>query len=265
MFKPTAEATTAAAHNAPAPAREAGASGSNAAGTTPMVLELRDVSKVYRTEKLETLALNSVYLSLRKGEFVAIEGPSGSGKTTLLSVLGLLDEPTTGHYALQGKSVQGLTARERARLRNQQIGFVFQDFNLIGDLTVADNVELPLVYGSLPIAERGSRVDEALQKVGMSHRRDHFPSQLSGGQQQRVAVARAIVSRPNLLLADEPTGNLDSKNGRAIMDLLLELHSNGSTVCMVSHNPEFSSLAQRVLVLKDGQIVSENCLGVDSK
>jgi len=220
-------------------------------------LVLTEISKVYATEKIETLALHDVHLSVRAGEFVAIEGPSGSGKTTLLSVLGLLEAPTGGRYRLFGEPVESLSARAQSRCRNRGIGFIFQDFNLIGDLSVADNVELPLLYAGVSGAERRERVQAALDKVDMAHRVDHFPSQLSGGQQQRVAVARAIVGEPRLLLADEPTGNLDSKNGEAIMGLLLELHAQGTTLCMVSHNPAFSRLAQRVLHLSDGQITNE--------
>jgi len=226
-------------------------------GLVADALRLEDVSLVYTTEKIETLALDNVHLRVRCGEFVAIEGPSGSGKTTLLSVIGLLDAPTSGRYRLFDKPVEGLPPRGRALLRSQRIGFIFQDFNLIGDLSVADNVELPLLYAKVSASERRARVEAALETVGMTHRADHFPSQLSGGQQQRVAVARAVVARPSLLLADEPTGNLDSKNGEAIMELLLDLHAQGTTVCMVSHNPAFSRLAQRVLFLSDGQITKE--------
>jgi putative ABC transport system ATP-binding protein len=220
-------------------------------------LELEDVSLVYSTEKIETLALHNVHLRIQHGEFVAIEGPSGSGKTTLLSVLGLLEPPTSGQYRLFGEAVERFSAGERARRRSQKIGFIFQDFNLIGDLSVGDNVELPLLYAKVSLTERRERVEAALARVGMTHRLDHFPSQLSGGQQQRVAVARAVVTQPSLLLADEPTGNLDSKNGEAIMELLTSLHAEGTTVCMVSHNPAFSRLAERVLHLSDGQITSE--------
>jgi putative ABC transport system ATP-binding protein len=222
------------------------------------VLQLENISLVYATDKIETLALDNIQLRVRRGEFVAIEGPSGSGKTTLLSVLGLLDAPTSGTYRFFGEAVAGLSRRERARRRSQQIGFIFQDFNLIGDLSVADNVELPLAYAQVSAAERRERVAQALATVGMTHRADHFPGQLSGGQQQRVAVARAVVTNPSLLLADEPTGNLDSKNGQAIMELLLALHAAGATVCMVSHNPSFSRLAERVLHLSDGQITKES-------
>ncbi len=228
-----------------------------AACASAEALALRDVSLVYSTDKIETLALDNIHMSVRRGEFVAIEGPSGSGKTTLLSVLGLLDAPTSGSYHFFGEATERLARRERARRRSQRIGFIFQDFNLIGDLSVAENVELPLSYARVAASERRERVAQALGIVGMTHRADHFPSQLSGGQQQRVAVARAVVAEPSLLLADEPTGNLDSRNGEAIMELLLALHARGTTVCMVSHNPAFSRLAQRVLYLSDGQITKE--------
>ncbi len=222
------------------------------------VLKLEGITKVYRAVDIETIALDGLHLTVASGDFVAIEGPSGSGKTTLLSVLGLLEEATSGRYLFCGDDVSRLSSRERARRRNRDIGFVFQDFSLIGDLTVAENVELPLLYGKVAKAERRARVDFALERVGMTHRKNHYPSQLSGGQQQRVAVARAVVSQPRILLADEPTGNLDSKNGAAIMDLLLSLHEAGTTLFMVSHNPAFSRLAQRVLQLNDGQITAED-------
>jgi len=238
-------------------ASEGRAAPANATPGVEDALWLEDISLVYSTDKIETLALDNVHLRVHGGEFVAIEGPSGSGKTTLLSVLGLLDAPTNGRYRLFGEPVESLLARERARLRSRKIGFIFQDFNLIGDLSVADNVELPLSYARVSAAERRERAAAALATVGMTHRADHYPSQLSGGQQQRVAVARAVVGQPSLLLADEPTGNLDSKNGEAIMELLLALHARGTTVCMVSHNPAFSRLAQRVLHLSDGQITKE--------
>jgi putative ABC transport system ATP-binding protein len=225
--------------------------------TAVEALALKDVSLVYSTDEIETLALDNVHMSVRRGEFVAIEGPSGSGKTTLLSVLGLLDVPTSGSYRFFGEPVERLSRRERARRRSERIGFIFQDFNLIGELSVAENVELPLSYARVAQRERRERVENALGIVGMTHRAGHYPSQLSGGQQQRVAVARAVVAEPSLLLADEPTGNLDSRNGEAIMDLLLSLHARGTTVCMVSHNPTFSRLAQRVLYLSDGQITNE--------
>ncbi len=221
------------------------------------LITLKGLSKVFYTEELETHALNSIDLNLKKGEFVSIAGPSGCGKTTLLSILGLLDSPTSGEYLLDGHPVASLTASERARIRNQSIGFVFQAFNLIGDLTVAENVELPLTYRGMPTAERKERVQAALERVGMAHRLNHYPSQLSGGQQQRVAVARAIVGRPLIVLADEPTGNLDSKNGGAVMDLLKELHADGATICMVTHDPRYAHVADRSVYLFDGKTASE--------
>jgi len=221
------------------------------------LIQLNQLSKVFYTEDLETHALNGIDFHLDKGEFVSIAGPSGCGKTTLLSILGLLDSPTTGDYLLDGSSVATLTAAERARIRNQSIGFVFQAFNLIGDLTVAENVDLPLTYRGMPASERKSRVHTALERVGMAHRVNHYPSQLSGGQQQRVAVARAIVGRPLILLADEPTGNLDSKNGGAVMDLLKELHADGATICMVTHDPRYAHVADRTVYLFDGKTASE--------
>ncbi len=234
-----------------------------ATSTTPLphapepVISLRSVCKTFLTEELETRALDSIHLAVEPGEFVAIEGPSGSGKTTLLSVLGLLDPPTSGRYWLFGDSVEGLSRTARARVRNRKLGFVFQAFNLIGDLSARENVELPLLYAKAGKAERERRVTQALERVGMAHRSAHFPSQLSGGQQQRVAVARAIVAEPSLLLADEPTGNLDTRNGEAILQLLLELNRAGTTICMVSHNPDFCRLAHRVLHLSDGQLTGE--------
>jgi len=225
-------------------------------GGTPLI-ELEDVSKVFLTEDVETHALSRVHLSIAKGEYVAIAGPSGCGKTTLLSILGLLDSPSGGTYVLNGQPVSGLGAADRARIRNREIGFIFQAFNLIGDLTVKENVELPLTYQGLPGAERNRRVAEALEKVGMSHRTSHFPSQLSGGQQQRVAVARAIAGSPSVLLADEPTGNLDSANSEQVMALLRELHEEGATICMVTHDPRYAGHAQRSVHLFDGQVVRD--------
>ncbi|HET6763972.1 MAG TPA: ABC transporter ATP-binding protein, partial [Longimicrobiaceae bacterium] len=213
------------------------------------LIHLEGVSKVFYTEEVETHALNNVHLQVMPGEYVAIAGPSGGGKTTLLSILGLLDSPTTGTYLLNGKPVSGLTATERARIRNREIGFIFQAFNLIGDLTVYENVELPLTYRGIGGAERRERVMEALERVGMTHRVNHYPSQLSGGQQQRVAVARAIAGKPLILLADEPTGNLDSTNGEAVMGLLQELHRDGATICMVTHDPRYAQHAERSIHL----------------
>jgi putative ABC transport system ATP-binding protein len=222
------------------------------------LISLRDVSKVFLTDEVETHALAGLHMDLYPGEFVSIAGPSGCGKSTLLSILGLLDSPSAGSYTLHGKPVEALNAGERARVRNREIGFIFQSFNLIGDLTVYENVELPLTYRGMRSAERKQLVLEALEKVGMAHRAKHLPSQLSGGQQQRVAVARALVGKPSILLADEPTGNLDSKNGEAVMDLMSSLHMEGATICMVTHDPRFSQYADRTVQLFDGQIVEEN-------
>ena len=221
------------------------------------LLRLDDVKKVFYTDEVETHALSGVHLEITRGEYVSISGPSGCGKSTLLSILGLLDTPTDGQYWLDGKPVQALGFTERARIRNREIGFIFQSFNLIGDLTVAENVELPLTYRGMPAAERKRRVGEALERVSMAHRSRHLPSQLSGGQQQRVAVARALAGDPLILLADEPTGNLDSTNGEAVMDLLRDLHQQGSTICMVTHDPRFSRYAQRTVHLFDGRVVDE--------
>ena len=221
------------------------------------LIHLEGLSKVFYTEEVETHALSNINLSIATGEFVSIAGPSGCGKTTLLSILGLLDSPTGGKYLLDNTPVENLTASQRAKIRNQAIGFIFQAFNLIGDLTVYENVELPLTYRGMPGAERKERVQAALERVGMAHRMKHYPSQLSGGQQQRVAVARAIVGKPLILLADEPTGNLDSKNGGAVIDLLNELHDEGATICMVTHDPRYAHVAQRTVHLFDGQIVDE--------
>jgi len=218
------------------------------------VIRLESVSRVFRTTDVETHALAGVDLSIAKGEFVSIEGPSGCGKSTLLSILGLLDEPTAGKYVLGGKQVETLGWAERARLRREQIGFIFQGFNLIGELNVYENVELPLTYQGVGRAERKERVQAALERVEMSHRVKHMPSQLSGGQQQRVAVARAVVGRPLILLADEPTGNLDSSNGQQVMQLLSELHEEGATICMVTHDPRYADDADRRVRLFDGRV-----------
>jgi putative ABC transport system ATP-binding protein len=218
---------------------------------------MEGVNKVFFTDELETHALANVHLQINTGEFVSIAGPSGGGKSTLLSILGLLDSPTAGSYWLNGRSVQSLDLAERARIRNREIGFIFQSFNLIGDLTVFENVELPLTYRGMKTAERHSKVAEALERVGMAHRAKHVPSQLSGGQQQRVAVARALAGSPLILLADEPTGNLDSKNGDAVMDLLRDLHRAGSTICMVTHDARFARHAERTIHLFDGRIVED--------
>jgi putative ABC transport system ATP-binding protein len=224
---------------------------------TPLI-QLQGVRKIFFTDEVETHALADVHLEIREGEYVAINGPSGCGKTTLLSILGLLDTPSDGSYLLEDKPVANLTPAERARIRNRRIGFVFQAFNLIGDLTVAENVELPLTYRGMSGTERTKRVQQALEKVGMSHRAKHYPVQLSGGQQQRVAVARAVVGDPAILLADEPTGNLDSTNGEAVMELLRTLNRAGATVCMVTHDPRYAKHADRSIHLFDGRVVEES-------
>jgi putative ABC transport system ATP-binding protein len=228
--------------------------------TTPSadpLIHLAGIKKVFFTDELETHALSEIHLDVREGEYVAIGGPSGCGKTTLLSILGLLDTPTGGTYELAGQSVQSLSAADRARVRNRQIGFIFQAFNLIGDLTVYENVELPLTYRGMAATERRDRVQRALERVGMAHRTKHYPAQLSGGQQQRVAVARAVAGDPLILLADEPTGNLDSQNGDAVMSLLRELHEGGATICMVTHDPRFARHAKRTVHLFDGRVVED--------
>jgi putative ABC transport system ATP-binding protein len=221
------------------------------------VIRLDGVTKVFFTDEVETHALSGVHLQIQHGEFISIAGPSGCGKSTLLSILGLLDSHTAGNYWLNGKSAEKLELSERARFRNREIGFIFQSFNLIGDLSVYENVELPLTYRGMPAVERRKRVHEALEKVGMAHRTNHFPSQLSGGQQQRVAVARAIAGQPLILLADEPTGNLDSVNGEAVMSLLRGLHREGATICMVTHDPRFARYAARTIHLFDGRVVED--------
>jgi len=221
------------------------------------LIHLESVTKVFVTDEVETHALAGVHLDINKGEYISIAGPSGCGKSTLLAILGLLDSPSDGTYTLNGKPVQGLKLSERARIRNREIGFIFQAFNLIGDLTVYENVELPLTYRGMPSSERKKRVHEALERVGMSHRVKHYPSQLSGGQQQRVAVARALGGDPSILLADEPTGNLDSANGEQVMDLLRELHRSGSTICIVTHDPRYARYADRSVHLFDGRVVEE--------
>jgi putative ABC transport system ATP-binding protein len=223
-------------------------------GNGSALISMTGIKKVFYTDDVETRALADVHVEIKRGEYVAISGPSGCGKTTLLSILGLLDSPTDGKYTLAGESVATLAPSERARVRNRQIGFIFQAFNLIGDLSVFDNVELPLTYREMPAKERKERVSTALERVGMSHRAKHFPAQLSGGQQQRVAVARAVAGDPAILLADEPTGNLDSKHGEAVMELLRELNQNGSTVCMVTHDSRYAQHADREVALFDGRI-----------
>src|SRR5256714_929962 len=222
------------------------------------VIKLKELTKVFSTDEVETHALSNVSLEIARGEYVSIGGPSGCGKSTLLSILGLLDSPTHGDYELNNRSVAELHASERARVRNREIGFIFQSFNLIGDLTVFENVELPLTYRGMRPAERRQRVTDALERVGMAHRAKHLPSQLSGGQQQRVAVARAVAGEPVILLADEPTGNLDSKSGEAVMELLRELHQTGATICMVTHDPRYARHATRHIHLFDGRVADED-------
>ena len=221
------------------------------------LIQMEDIKKVFLTEEVETHALSDVSFAIASGEFVSIAGPSGSGKTTLLSILGLLDTATDGCYMLNGNDVSDLTASERARVRNREIGFIFQSFNLIGDLNVYENVELPLTYRGMSSSERREKTNAALDRVGMTHRAKHMPSQLSGGQQQRVAVARAVVGDPSILLADEPTGNLDSGNASAVMDLMGELHQGGATICMVTHDPRWAEHAERTIHLFDGMVVDE--------
>ena len=221
------------------------------------LIHLESLSKVFTTDEVETHALAGIHLEIERGEFVSISGPSGCGKSTLLAILGLLDSPSEGRYVLNGNPVEQLRPAERARIRNREIGFIFQAFNLIGDLTVSENVELPLTYRHVPGAERRKMAREALEKVGMAHRQKHYPSQLSGGQQQRVAVARALVGEPSILLADEPTGNLDSANGEAVIGILRELHRAGSTICMVTHDPRYAQYADRTVRIFDGRVVEE--------
>jgi putative ABC transport system ATP-binding protein len=221
------------------------------------LIRLDGVTKVFYTDEVETHALSGVHLEIKKGEYVSIAGPSGCGKSTLLSILGLLDTPSDGEYNLDGKPVGDLRMSDRARIRNREVGFIFQSFNLIGDLTVFENVELPLTYRGMKSSERKKRVNDALERVGMAHRAKHLPSQLSGGQQQRVAVARAVVGEPLILLADEPTGNLDSANSEAVMDLMRDLHQQGATICMVTHDPRYARHADRTIHLFDGRVVEE--------
>ena len=225
--------------------------------TAEALIHLDGVTKVFYTDEVETHALSGVHLEIKNGEFLSIAGPSGCGKSTLLSILGLLDSPTEGNYRINSSAVANLSLADRTRIRNREIGFVFQAFNLIGDLTVYENVELPLTYRSMGAAERKTRVAEVLERVGMAHRMKHYPAQLSGGQQQRVAVARALVGQPSILLADEPTGNLDSKNSEAVIELLRQLHAEGATICMVTHDPRYASIADRTIHLFDGKIVEE--------
>jgi putative ABC transport system ATP-binding protein len=227
------------------------------------LIHLEGLTKVFYTDEIETHALDGVHLDIEKGEYVAIAGPSGCGKSTLLAILGLLHAPTDGQYTLNGTPVAQLSTADRARIRNREVGFIFQSFNLIGDLTVQENVELPLTYRKMPAPERKKRVTEALERVGMSHRIKHYPGQLSGGQQQRVAVARAIVGSPSIVLADEPTGNLDSRNGEAVMTLMRELNRDGATICMVTHDPRYAKHADRTVHLFDGRVVEEERMPVE--
>ena len=226
-------------------------------GSTPLI-RLDAVTKVFLTDEVETHALSGIHLDIRDGEYISIAGPSGCGKSTLLSILGLLDTPSNGSYALKGTEVANLSFADRARIRNREIGFIFQSFNLIGDLTVFENVELPLTYRGMSAGDRKTLVTQALDRVGMAHRAKHLPSQLSGGQQQRVAVARALAGKPAILLADEPTGNLDSRNGEAVMNLLKELHAGGATICMVTHDERFAQHADRTVHLFDGRVVEDS-------
>ncbi len=226
-------------------------------GITPLI-RLDSVTKVFLTDEVETHALSGIHLDIRDGEYISIAGPSGCGKSTLLSILGLLDTPSNGSYALKGHEVANLSFADRARIRNREIGFIFQSFNLIGDLTVFENVELPLTYRGMSSGDRKTLVTQALDRVGMAHRAKHLPSQLSGGQQQRVAVARALAGKPAILLADEPTGNLDSRNGEAVMNLLKELHAGGATICMVTHDERFAQHADRTVHLFDGRVVEDS-------
>lgn len=228
------------------------------------VIQLENVSKVFLTEDVETHALSDVNFSIQRGEYVSFSGPSGCGKSTLLNLLGLLDTPTAGNYFLDGNPVSNLTANQRADIRNEEIGFIFQAFNLVGDLSVYENVELPLTYRPMNKKQRKARVIECLEKVGMAHRVNHYPTQLSGGQQQRVAVARALVGEPKILLADEPTGNLDTKNGSAVMSLLKDLHEDGATICMVTHDNRYTEHANRVIHLLDGELVSPDVTPIRS-
>jgi putative ABC transport system ATP-binding protein len=231
--------------------------GENMTEANGTLIKMEGVKKVFYTDEVETHALSEIHLEIQKGQYISIAGPSGCGKSTLLSILGLLDSPTDGQYWLNGQPVSKLTISERTRIRNREIGFIFQAFNLIGDLTVYENVELPLTYRGTGTAERKQKVQRALERVGMAHRLRHYPSQLSGGQQQRVAVARALVGDPLILMADEPTGNLDSKNGEAVMELLRDLHRNGATICMVTHDERYANFAERNIHLFDGRIVDE--------
>ncbi len=232
----------------------------NTPDTSPLI-RMDNITKIFHTDEVETHALAGIHIDIARGEYVSISGPSGCGKSTLLAILGLLDTPSEGTYTLNNREVASINAGERAQIRNQEIGFVFQAFNLIGDLSVFENVELPLTYrDGVSKAERRERTVGALERVGMAHRVKHYPAQLSGGQQQRVAVARALVGQPSILLADEPTGNLDSKNGEAVMALLDELHKAGSTICMVTHDPRYAEFADRRIFMFDGRVVDEETM-----
>ncbi len=223
-----------------------------------IMIKLNQLTKVYRTDEIESTALNEVSFEIKKGEFVSVMGPSGCGKSTLLNILGLLDKPESGSYKFLGEEVSHLNEKGRSNIRKKNIGFIFQNFNLIDELTVFENIELPLLYNKVPASERKQRVNALIEKIGISHRASHFPQQLSGGQQQRVAVARALITKPPLILADEPTGNLDSSHGNEVMELLCELHEAGTTIVMVTHSPHDASYSERIINLLDGQIVSEN-------
>jgi putative ABC transport system ATP-binding protein len=225
--------------------------------TAHTLIRLEGVTKVFHAAEVETHALSDVHLEIKNGEFVSIAGPSGCGKSTLLSILGLLDSPSEGNHWIHADAVENLSLSDRTRIRNREIGFIFQAFNLIGDLTVLENVELPLTYRTMGAGERKRRVKEVLERVGMEHRAKHYPPQLSGGQQQRVAVARALAGHPSILLADEPTGNLDSKNSEAVMNLLRDLHAGGATICMVTHDPRYADVAERTIHLLDGRVLDE--------
>jgi putative ABC transport system ATP-binding protein len=226
-----------------------------------MIIETQNLKKIYRTDVVETTAVDGINFTLSEGQFVSIMGPSGCGKSTLLHILGLIDSPTEGSYRFLGEDVSGYPESKRAQIRKAHIGFVFQSFNLIDELTVRENVELPLVYANTPSGERKTRVDAVMEKMDISHRRDHFPAQLSGGQQQRVAVARALVNKPNLILADEPTGNLDSEHGDEVMKMLLKLNEEGTTILMVTHSPSNASFSSRIVNLLDGHVVSDKATG----
>ncbi|MBW0178130.1 ABC transporter ATP-binding protein [Sediminibacterium sp.] len=224
------------------------------------MIKITNLEKVYRTDEVETIALNKLSMEIKKGEFVAVMGPSGCGKSTLLNILGLLDDPDAGSFIFNGQEIAGYNERQRAELRKRNIGFVFQSFNLIDELTVFENVELPLIYTGVKAAERKQKVEEVLEKVQIMHRRNHYPQQLSGGQQQRVAVARAVVNTPKLILADEPTGNLDSSNGNEVMELLTNLNEQGTTIVMVTHSEHDARYSHRIIRMLDGQTVTENIL-----